>query len=107
MLAAGMVTLTNHNPDLSDQDICRMLQAEYGDVYSIMTPQDNPHKRHIEFCDVRHAQAAKQVLEGIAAKIPTISEVRCSPFAVHFLHACVNSLKDKLFLKYLRQPVSP
>lgn len=71
-----MVTLTNHNPDLTDQDICRMLQAEYGEVYSIMTPPDNPHKRHIEFCDVRHAQTAKQALEGIAAKIPTISEVR-------------------------------
>ncbi len=76
VIAAGMVTLTNHNPDLTDQDICRMLQAEYGEVYSIMTPPDNLHKRHIEFCDVRHAQAAKQALEGIAAKIPTISEVR-------------------------------
>ena len=76
VFAAGMVTLTNHNPDLTDQDICRMLQAEYGEVYSIMTPPDNLHKRHIEFCDVRHAQAAKQALEGIAAKIPTISEVR-------------------------------
>lgn len=74
-----MVTLTNHNPDLSDQDICRMLQGEYGEVYSIMTPPDNPHKRHIEFCDVRHAQAARQALEGIAAKIPTISEVRVLP----------------------------
>ncbi|CAL8466783.1 g6319 [Coccomyxa elongata] len=73
-LQEGMVTLTNHNPELSDQDICGMLQAEYGEVYSIMTPPDNPHKRHIEFCDVRHAQAAKQALEGIAAKIPTISE---------------------------------
>lgn len=80
-----MVTLTNHNPDLTDQDICRMLQAEYGEVYSIMTPPDNPHKRHIEFCDVRHAQAAKQALEGIAAKIPTISEVRSGISSLFFL----------------------
>ena len=80
-----MVTLTNHNPDLTDQDICRMLQAEYGEVYSIMTPPDNPHKRHIEFCDVRHAQAAKQALEGIAAKIPTISEVRSGTSSLIFL----------------------
>ncbi len=69
------MTLTNHNPDLSDAEIVRMVAAEYGEVHAIHTPADNPSKRHIDFCDVRHAQAARQALEGIAAKIPTISEV--------------------------------
>jgi hypothetical protein len=70
-----MVTVMNRNPTLSEQDIVRILSSEFGDVYSIYTPPDNSAKRYIEFCDVRHATAAKQVLEGIAAKIPTISEV--------------------------------
>ena len=74
------MTLTNHNPDLGDADIVAMVAAEYGEVYSIHTPPDNPARRHVEFCDVRQAQAAKQALEGIAAKIPTISEVRAPPF---------------------------
>ena len=64
------MTLTNHNPDLSDADIVRMVAAEYGEVHAIHTPGDHPARRHIDFCDVRHAQAARQALEGIAAKIP-------------------------------------
>lgn len=80
-----------------------MLQAEYGEVYSILTPPDNPHKRHIEFCDVRHAQAAKQALEGIAAKIPTISEVRC---IAHLLHAYVDNRAQAHVFKSPWQSVS-
>jgi len=104
-----MVTLTNHNPDLSDEEIVRMLEAEYGDVYSITTPPDNQYKRHVEFCDIRQAQIAKEALEGIAAKIPTISEV-CNLFLrslsfsaqMHahksYLQACSFTVTDMQFL---------
>lgn len=79
--------MLNRNPTLSDQEISRILSSEFGDIYSIFTPADNPSKRCIEFCDVRHATAAKQVLEGIAAKIPTISEVSPGCFADHIVSA--------------------
>lgn len=71
---AGMLTMTNHNPSLTNEQIKELLESNFGPIYSIETPYNNPYQRNVEFMDVRHAQKGRQAI-GQSAKIPTISEV--------------------------------
>ena len=70
--------MTNHNPTLTNEQIKELLESNFGPIYSIETPYNNPYQRNIEFMDIRHAQKGRQAI-GLSAKIPTISEVRPSP----------------------------
>jgi hypothetical protein len=74
LVCAGMLTMTNHNPSLTNEQIKQLLENSFGPIHSIVTPYDNPYQRNIEFMDIRHAQKGRQAI-GLSAKIPTISEV--------------------------------
>lgn len=94
-----MLTMTNHNPNLMNEQIKQLLESNFGPIYSIVTPYDNPYQRNVEFMDIRHAQKARQAI-GVSAKIPTISEVGHNPTIRHtgassfrHRHACAPMLQ--------------